>query len=182
MIVLGNNARYDLHLLISPTVKDVLKFITQGDTVEKIFEYYEKMYPGIFHEYITIYIQQAFDFIASVIVLNEENRNILSNPQAYFHTDDPDELRTFITAHFIEFIHKDSEPYLKQAMIAIIEYALGNATSASNACGFAQNEFDVKDFNHYMAQNNEIATQALLDEEEKKAAIFVFLLLKYRSQ
>lgn len=106
-----------------------------------------------------------------------EDVSVLDSPMEYFGTDDQDILRRELAGHFRRFVNHASPRHIIRAMIANLEWGLGNAVSAIDEAGYAYCEKTVEQhFGYKLLTGHPDADKVLLDFELWKAEVLLGFL------
>lgn len=146
--------------------------------VEVLARYLEMFgYDGVFKGLVERYLLEIRPLLEEAVPFEGEAAEALTNPKAFFNTEDEDEVRRLITDHFSDKIDKQSPEHVKRAMTAHIEFGLGNYVGAIKDAEFAHHEKHVPNFGRELHRPGAGAAQAeLLAVERRKAQILIELL------
>ncbi|GEM_PF-1914717 len=121
-------------------------------------------YPGILRAVVENILESDIrTLLPEKVRLDPEFPVIIADPHSYFGTDDEDELRKLIAERYIEDVNMHSPDSEKRAMIAHVEYSLGDLVTALNSSGFALNESGCENFGQELCSKSGKGAQALFD-------------------
>lgn len=142
-----------------------------------------RAFPGIFKKVVESFLNSKVrELLPDNVISDTEFRTIIANPREYFETVDQDEIRNEISLRYLKFVNVSSPEHDKQALIAYIEFALGNyATSLTSAC-FAINESEVEEFGVKFHMNFPEAANAIIRSATLVAETLVAEARKYKAQ
>ncbi|QQR64579.1 hypothetical protein IPH92_03390 [Candidatus Kaiserbacteria bacterium] len=109
------------------------------------------------------------EYIESAVPAPTYDAAILDKPAEHFGTIDQDVLRNKLVGHFILFVNKTSPQHVIRAMIANIEWGMGNAVQAIEQAGFAYCEATVEQFGLKLRTGHPDAEKTFKDWELWKA-------------
>ena len=108
-------------------------------------------------------------YLASVVPAPTYDVAILDNPAEHYGTTDQDVLRDKLVDRFILFVNDKSPQHIIRAMVANIEWGLGNAVDAIDEAGFAYCEATVEQFGLKLHTGHPDVDKAFEDWELWKA-------------
>lgn len=120
--------------------------------------------------------QHAREYLSKALIMSEENVAILDDPAKHFGSTNEDILRDKLVDHFLQFVTNESPDHIKRAMVANIEWGIGNPVTAINEAGFAYCEAEVEQFGPKLMTGHHDAEKALKNWELWKAERLLELL------
>ncbi len=173
----------NIHLLLNITPGDILEITSsKGKEVEELAAFLDERFPGILSELANTYLTTVLDTLPKGSVGTYEE--VIAYMAKLIETETRDDvIREKTAKQFENVVNRASTEYSRRAMIAIIEFCLGNDILSLREAGFAQCNFEDPDFDAKMQSNDpELVVTTLFNTERKKAEIFIQLLMKRRSQ
>jgi hypothetical protein len=149
--------------------------------VEVLARYLEIMgYDGIFKRLVEAYMIEIRPILEEALPYAGDTMRILSDPRGFFGTDDDQEVRARATERFSDHVNRNSPQHVIRAMIAHVEFGLGNFVTALREAEYAHHEMFVPNFGQEIYKPNAGAAEdELIGVELRKAAILIDLLKQY---
>jgi hypothetical protein len=96
-------------------------------------------------------------------------------------TKDAHRIRDKAVKRFYRVVNSSSPDYAKRAMMALIEFALGDKVGALHSAGFAQCNIEDPNFDKQMKTGDvERALPTILNSEQKKAEVLIQIITERR--
>ncbi len=174
----------NLVLLITLSADDVLQqSVYRGEDVYHVAEYLGRRFPGMLSEWEGQCLQIAEKLLVDVVD-SKEITDMLGDFTQYKDMAQQD-VRDRICDVFAPKINLRSPDYLKSALIAIIEYGLGNTRAGVNRVEFALCEKADPQFPHLLFSERPSEKQEVKDllvaASRQTAELLVVLIKKYRT-
>ncbi len=137
---------------------------------------------GILKELAERCLAEVRQLLEEGLILDEDVLKVLRDPKSFFNITDEEEVRRRVAEHFTSRVNKDSPQHVIRAMIAYIEFGVGEYAESIHQAGFAHNEKDVENFEEkfYRPKDPDVEA-AMLKVETRKAEILIELLAQRRS-
>ena len=135
------------------------------------------VYPGILQLLAVEYLKQIQSLLEEVLILDKETRTILNDPKKYFNVTSCEEAVEKTVSHFHTRVNSDSPDHVIKAMIAHIEYGLGDFIRSIQQAGFAWNDKHIENFAFLLEIKSDVALESMLEVEKHKAEILVVLIM-----
>lgn len=148
--------------------------------VDVLAAYLESLgYEGMFKRLCERYLLEIRPLLEEVLPIESDVVEVLSNPRAFFSVTDDDEVRRLAVERFRDKINAQSPEHVKRAIVAHVEFGLGNYVAALSHAEYAHHEKYVSNFGEELARpESEIIQVEMLGVERRKAAILIELLGK----
>lgn len=151
-----------------------------GKEIEDLAQFLEKKYPGIVLQLCEQYLALVLGMLpAGSVPTLEEVKALAESLRAAGAGDQ--HIRNEVTQRFYGVVNMDSPEYAKRAMIAMIEFALGEQVEVLNSAGFTQCNFEDSNFNKNMAgSDRDACMETLLNADRKKAEVLIQIITERR--
>ncbi len=149
--------------------------------VEVLARYLEIMgYDGIFRKLVEAYVMEIRPILEEALPYVGETASVLNDPRGFFGTNDEQQVRARATERFSDRVNRNSPQHVIRAMIAHVEFGLGNFVTALREAEYAHHEKFVPNFGEEIYRPNAGAAEdELIGVELRKAAILIDLLKQY---
>jgi len=175
--VLTWDTLYQLAIISTDDIIEVTAMV--GKETEELAEFLEDRYPGITQTFVQKYLDATLDALPKDVLPSKDE--VEKFIKSLDEKADADEIRARAVAHFENKVNRNSPQWAIRAMIAMIEFSLGNIIEASREAGFAENEVADSNFREALyGKDREKAKQALLVVERKKADILAAIIRERR--
>lgn len=169
----------ELVLKLEISTEDVLTATARrGVEIEEMVLYLNGHgFPGIVQEWALAYLTlEAKPLLEEALLLTGEVLKVLGDPKDHFGTNDAQDARDRTVALFYDRVNRSSPQHVIRAMVAYIEFGLGNLVTATHEAGFARNEKEVLNFGRELGARTPLATAAMLGTERRKAEVLIPLI------
>ncbi|HEY4489947.1 MAG TPA: hypothetical protein VJC12_01675 [Candidatus Paceibacterota bacterium] len=171
----------NVHEFPEITPEDIIDITArQGKEVEELLTFLEGRFPGITSELVERYLSFVLGMLPKGCVPEREGVSKIVQPFLTLGTDHQT-IRDRVCDHFFGVVNKRSPYYAKHAMVAIIEFTLGDKVESLHFAGFAQCSFEDPDFDEDMQSLRSDLTLPTLLKSEGKKAEFLIEIMKERS-
>lgn len=137
-------------------------------------------YPGVLKTLSEKYLAEIRPYLEERLIFNDEVREIFQDSKTFFDTQNDQEVRNRITQYCMSSVNKNSPAHVILAMIAHIEFSLGNYIDALLNSGHAYNVKNVRDFEVRLSHGLPAAHESLLDIQKRLAEILIVILAQAR--
>lgn len=153
-----------------------------GKDQEDLAQHLETRFPGITKDLCRRYMETHIEpMLKDVLPTDEFSVAALSDPLRTFCTVDPQIARERCVMHFINAVNENSSEHLKRAMVARIEFGLGDHIHASRAAAFAVCLLREPRFDEWMdVDSHPEAMKMLITTECEKAEILIAFMMAHR--
>lgn len=128
------------------------------------------------------FLSECRPFLEEALPFEGETLQVLQDPRKFFNVSDEHEAIRLTTLHFMARVNSSSPQHVIRAMIAHIEFGLGNYVNSINSAGFTHNEKRVPNFSDIWNNPNQrtLLESTLLAVEWRKAEILIDVLKSIR--
>jgi len=153
----------------TPCVEDLIIFLDK------------EFYPGILKAAAEKYLLVIRPLLEECLPCDEATLAVLADPKKFFSTKDEQTALNRATEYFISLVNKDSPEHTKRAMIAHLEFGLGNYQTAIVEAQFAQSEKSTPNFAEVLyGTDNAAILRATLAAQKATAEILIPLVSEFR--
>lgn len=139
-------------------------------------------YFGILKNLARAYLEEIRRFLEEGFPLDEEALAVLRDPKGFFAVAEENDARRRMSRYFMTRADRQPPPQAKQALIAYIEFSLGNFAAALNHASNAYCEKHVAYFSQKLQISGHPEVENIMIESEvEKAKLLIKLLAEARN-